>query len=194
MLEWGGRWRGSGFPGGVSECFNVAFEGDHFDGCLGCFGTFVAEAAPGTVEGLLLVFHGQNTEDHGEGAVGVERCDTLRDALAYVVEMGRVAAYYASEHYHGVVEFSLDKLRGGEGELHGSGNIEGVHVVLYVEYVVFENSDGSFAESRGDMSVPFGADDCHSQIVYFGEVAAWSGSGYCCRHGIADFWRFSYTG
>ena len=55
------------------------------------------------VECLLLVLYGEEAENHGGVAVGIECCDALGDGLADLVEVWGVAADHAAEHYHGVV-------------------------------------------------------------------------------------------
>lgn len=88
--------------GRILQIFDLVGEVYHAYCSLGGFRAFVAEASARAVKGILLGVDCQYSEYHGYVAVGIECGDSLRHALAYVVEMGSTAAYHASEHYHGV--------------------------------------------------------------------------------------------
>ena len=83
------------------------------------------------VEGLLFVVNGEEPENHRADATHVEGCDAVGDALANVVEVWGVAAYYRAEHYNGVGFVAVNHACGGVGELYGSGNF----VTQYVSRV-----------------------------------------------------------
>ena len=76
----------------------------HLDGGLGGLGTLVAQRATGTVEGILLIVHGEDSENHRDVAIGVEGGDTLGDALAYIVEVGRSATDNAAEDDYSIIQ------------------------------------------------------------------------------------------
>ena len=67
-----------------SERLHAAFEGYHADGCLGCLDAFVAHRTADAVERLLFVLYCEQSENNGDGAVGVELGYALCDALAYI--------------------------------------------------------------------------------------------------------------
>ncbi len=74
---------------------------DHGDGGGGGFGAFVAETAAGSIEGLLLVVDGEDSEDYGGCAFGVQHGYAVGCDFAYVVEVGGVASDYATDYYYG---------------------------------------------------------------------------------------------
>lgn len=75
----------------------------HFNGCGSGFRALVAQSAAGAVECLLQILHGEDAEDNRYCAFGIQCGDALSGHLADVVEMWRVAAYYAAYGYDGVV-------------------------------------------------------------------------------------------
>ena len=87
----------------------------HCDGGFGGFGALVAECASGAVKCLLLIFDGEDAEDHGDVAVGVQRRYALGYRLADIVKVGCIAADDASEDDDGIVLRGLNQLRCGEG-------------------------------------------------------------------------------
>ena len=88
--------------------------------------------------------------------------------------MGRVAADYAAEDYHGVVHAGFDELRGGKGEFDGSGHVVEVDgVAVYSGRV--QGVYGSVAQGGRDVAVPLGGDYGHALVFYCGQLAGGCG-------------------
>lgn len=113
--------------------------------------------AADAVEGLLLVVDGEEAEDDGDAAGGVEGCDALGDALAHVVEVGCVAAHHGTEDDNGVGAEAVNHPGCGEGELNRAGDGDG-YDVGGEDAVGYEGLAGSPGELGGDVAVPFGGD------------------------------------
>lgn len=107
---------------GRSELVGQTVELDHLERGLGSLRALVAERTAGTVESLLLIGDCQHTEYHRNVAIGIERCDTLCDTRAYIVEMRGVTLDDTSEHYYGIESTALYELGCGEGEFDRPGN------------------------------------------------------------------------
>ena len=152
-----------GEKGGCRRSLDGAGEAHHGDSCLGGFDAFVAEGADGAVEGLLLVVDGEDAEDYGDVAVGVERGNALSDRLADVVEVGRVAANHATDGDDGIHIAALGHEGGAIDEFETAGHAahgdaRGAHAVSG------ERIDGTFEQAVGDLIVPFAHNDAHAHI------------------------------
>ena len=142
----------------------------HLDGAPGALAALVAKIAAGAVDGLLLVVDGEDTEDDGDVAVGVEGRHALRDTLADIVKVGRVAAYHAAKDDDGIEQTRLYQLRGGKGEFDGPGDMEDADVLVEVEAGLAKDAQGVGGHGLGDVAVPLGGDNCHAHIGYYGQL------------------------
>ena len=141
----------------------------HFDGDDGALITLVAVLATCTIAGLLEVVGGEEAEDDGDVARGVETGDTLCDALTDVVEVGRLAADDAAEDDHGVVAVVEGHLTGAVDELEGAGHR--LHVdVLWQGTMLLEGGDAAFEEGSRDLGIPLGHDHAEDHVRRIGHL------------------------
>ena len=135
----------------------------HFYSGEGKFLPFIAYAA---ARAGLCLFHRVDSEqavDDGDLALGVESGESLRGALADVVEVGRIAANYAADGYDGIYVAALGHEGGAIDEFETAGHAahgdaRGAHAVSG------ERIDGTFEQAVGDLIVPFAHNDAHAHI------------------------------
>ena len=152
------------------------FERHHLDGSYGTFVTFVSVFSATTVEGLLEVFGGDESVDHGLGLFGVQTSESVGGALTDIVEVGRIATNDASDGYDGI-DLLLRQLGGAIDEFETAGHVH--HGDVFRCYVVLHQGvEGATKERFGHAFVPFADHDAkahsfaawHFRGVVFGEV------------------------
>lgn len=125
----------------------------HCERRFGRFFSFMSMGATYALYGLVFVFNGEQTENYGCASQGIELGYALRDALAYVVEVGSVASYNASKHYYRIGVSLSHGASGGIGEFDGAGHLAHIYVA-WVNAEFYESVYGATFELGGDVGVP----------------------------------------
>ena len=144
----------------------VLGEVGHFDGGFGSLGTFVAQGAAGTIDGLLQVVGGEDAEDDGHLLRRVQVGATLGGAVAHIVEVRCAAADDAADHDDGVIAARARHLSSAKGQFHSAGHMS--HGDVFVAFSL-EQVKSALQQRACDLVIPFSADDAHGEAVHMGE-------------------------
>ena len=136
----------------------------HLDGGDGGFRAFVAEAAAGSLLRFLEAVDRENAEDDWHSAACVDVGDALRHSLAYVAEVGRVAAYNAADDDDRVGAERVDGCCCGVDEFDCAGHLQAGYVLVGDTGGV-ERVDCAVGERDGYRRVPPGGDDDGSEVA-----------------------------
>ena len=146
----------------------ILFEVGHLDGGDGTFYSLVTQTSAATVERLLTVVDGKHGEDDRHMCritmrpclqTGIEQRNALRDRLAYVVEMRRIAPDNATDNddsrktVAGESVVLANESRRRIGELHRTGYVLDDDILL-IHTVFLQRIHSSTGHGVGDFRVP----------------------------------------
>lgn len=137
----------------------------HLYGGYGGLAPLVAEAASGSVEGLLQVVDGKHPEDYRSLAQSVDLCHPYRCLHADIVEVGGVAAYHTADYYDGIVGAGIDGEGGGVDQFYCAGYFIGVDICGFYPGLA-QGVDGAVAQGVGHIGIPVGGEYREAGILF----------------------------